>query len=80
MSSAGRLESMKRASEDLAEPFRSANLWIPEGTITYNDCMSYWEPFAWYNHDGKLTLCGDAAHPLPPRRYLTTAWLPRAKE
>jgi hypothetical protein len=61
-----RLAVIKKVSENLAEPFRSAVLWIPEDTTVYTDSMSYWVPVPWDNHMGRVTLCGDAAHPLPP--------------
>jgi 2-polyprenyl-6-methoxyphenol hydroxylase-like FAD-dependent oxidoreductase len=66
LSSEERLASIKKRAEVLAEPFRSSLLWIPEGTATYNDRMSYWITIPWDNHKGMITLAGDAAHPLPP--------------
>ncbi|KAH8587040.1 monooxygenase [Bisporella sp. PMI_857] len=35
--------------------------------ITY-DKMAYWVPIPWDNHDGRVTLAGDAAHPMTPHR------------
>jgi hypothetical protein len=65
---AGRLALIKERGESLAEPFRSAIMWIPDGTpVPYND-IGYWETVAWENQGGRATLAGDAAHPLPPRK------------
>lgn len=66
--SASRLAAIKKAALNVAEPFRSANLWIPEGTNTWRDHNSYWLPIPWDNHSGSMTLAGDAAHPMPPRK------------
>jgi 2-polyprenyl-6-methoxyphenol hydroxylase-like FAD-dependent oxidoreductase len=41
---------------------------MPDDTnITY-DTMAYWVPTPWENHDGRVTLAGDAAHPMTPRK------------
>jgi 2-polyprenyl-6-methoxyphenol hydroxylase-like FAD-dependent oxidoreductase len=61
-----RLKVLKTVAEGLAEPFRTANLSIPSGTQVFNDKMSYWIPVAWDDRGGKITLAGDAAHPMPP--------------
>jgi 2-polyprenyl-6-methoxyphenol hydroxylase-like FAD-dependent oxidoreductase len=68
---AGRLAEVKRKAAVLCEPFRSAVAWMPEDTkITY-DKMAYWVPVPWDNHDGRVTLAGDAAHPMTPRKLST---------
>jgi len=64
---ATRLAQLKEKASIQAEPFRSAVQWMPEDTeITYNS-MAYWEPVPWDNHSGRVTLAGDAVHPMPPR-------------
>lgn len=35
--------------------------------MTY-DLISYWESKPWDTHEGRVTLAGDAAHPMPPHR------------
>ena len=66
---AARLKQVKEKAKVLPEPFRSANLWIPDDThITY-DQLAYWIPIPWDNRDGRATLCGDAAHPMTPRKF-----------
>ncbi|KAI9879536.1 MAG: hypothetical protein M1830_006115 [Pleopsidium flavum] len=63
-----RLQLLKSKAATLADPFKSANLWIPEGTPVTFDDVSYWVTIPWDNHNGRVTLAGDAAHPLPPNR------------
>lgn len=63
----GRLTQVKQKASDMCEPFRSAVLWMADDTnITY-DKMAYWVSTPWDNHDGRVTLAGDAAHPMTPR-------------
>lgn len=66
LDNAARLALMKSRAEVLAEPFRSAVLWIPEGTPVHLHNHSYWSSKIWANHGGRVTLAGDAAHPMPP--------------
>lgn len=52
----------------LAEPFKSAILWIPDDVdIAYQD-ISIWAPERWDTRGGRVTLAGDAAHSIPPHR------------
>ncbi|KAI9753800.1 MAG: hypothetical protein M1835_000954 [Candelina submexicana] len=68
LDNAGRIAELKEKLHDWAEPFRSATLWMPEDTpITY-DRISYWVPIPWDDKEGRGTLAGDAAHPMPPRK------------
>jgi hypothetical protein len=67
LDTAGRLAQVKEKASTMCEPFRSAVLWMPDDTkITY-DTMAYWVTAPWDNHDGRVTLAGDAAHPMTPR-------------
>ncbi|KAF2858090.1 putative monooxygenase [Piedraia hortae CBS 480.64] len=68
LSYAERLALIKEKSQSLAEPARSAFLWIPEDTLVHRADISYWITQPWENHGGRLTLLGDAAHPMPPYR------------
>ncbi|KAK1985286.1 putative monooxygenase [Colletotrichum cereale] len=64
-------EAIEYATRDLAgicEPFRSALEWTPENSPCYLDEMKYWLPSPWETHDGRVTLAGDAAHPMLPFR------------
>lgn len=67
--SADRLSELKKVAQTLAEPFRSAFLWIPEGTPIHSGGTHYWVPIQWDNHCGRVTLAGDAAHPMPPCEF-----------
>lgn len=59
---------VKSRMQDQAEPFRSANLWIPDDTPVKFDDIAYWVTIPWDNHGGRITLAGDAAHPQAPRK------------
>jgi hypothetical protein len=65
---AGRLRKIKEFASLLAEPWKSELLWIPEGTSVADNAVSYWITRPWDNADGSITLAGDSAHPLPPRK------------
>jgi 2-polyprenyl-6-methoxyphenol hydroxylase-like FAD-dependent oxidoreductase len=61
-----RLGLIKKRARELGEPARSAFSWIPEDTQVHKADISYWIPRQWNNHGGRMTLVGDAAHPMPP--------------
>lgn len=58
------LANLKAKAATFGEPFRSANLWIPEGTKVHENKLSYWIPIPWDDRNGRITLAGDAAHPM----------------
>lgn len=62
------LQSQRKRAETFGEPFRSANLWIPEDTVLFENKMSYWAPTEFQNHGGRVALVGDAAHPMTFRK------------
>lgn len=64
----GRLAVLKKkVGENCGEPFKSAIEWIPDDdTTTSVGRISYWVTEPWDNHDGRVTLAGDAAHPMMP--------------
>ncbi len=64
------LADVKKRCQDFAEPFRSANLWVPDGTAVHANRVSFWETVAWDNRDGRVSLAGDAAHPMTFRTWL----------
>ncbi|KAF3008593.1 hypothetical protein E8E13_007637 [Curvularia kusanoi] len=60
-------DRLKRLKEHVkrdgwAEPYKSAIEWIPEGTPVLKDHLKIWKTREWDNRDGRVTLCGDAAH------------------
>lgn len=65
-----RLALIKERARNQGEPSRSAFMWIPEDTEVHKADISYWISKPWNNHDGRLTLVGDAAHPMPPCKSL----------
>lgn len=68
LDAAGRLAQVKEKGSTMCEPFRSAVMWMPDDTkITY-DTMAYWVSIPWDDHDGRVALAGDAAHPMTPHR------------
>lgn len=64
-----RLTHFKELAANYAEPFRSAAAWVPDGTYVPYDRIKHWpKPVRWDNHNGRVTLAGDAAHPMAPHR------------
>lgn len=63
-----RLAMIKEKAKTLGEPARSAFTWIPDDTLVHKADISYWVSRAWDNKNGRMTLVGDAAHPMPPYR------------
>jgi 2-polyprenyl-6-methoxyphenol hydroxylase-like FAD-dependent oxidoreductase len=61
---------LRQRAETFAEPFKSANLWVPEGTEILTNFLSFWQTVPWDNKDGRITLCGDAAHPMTFRKLI----------
>ncbi|KAF2025085.1 FAD/NAD(P)-binding domain-containing protein [Setomelanomma holmii] len=65
----GRMAFFKQRSEEWAEPWRSAGRAVAADTKLPLDKGTYWEKSTkWDNRAGRMTLCGDAAHPMTPHR------------
>ncbi len=62
------LSELKAKTGRFADPFRSANEWIPDGTPVRMNRVTYWEPIPWDSRGGRVTLAGDAAHPMTFRK------------
>lgn len=43
-------------------------MWLPDDTPATFDAINYWQSIPWDTKDGRITLAGDAAHPMPPHR------------
>ncbi|ESK87238.1 fad binding domain-containing protein [Moniliophthora roreri MCA 2997] len=50
------------------EPFRSIWEAVPEGAQVWCNRLSSWPTEEWDNRNGRVTLVGDAAHPMLPHR------------
>ncbi|KAK1836726.1 hypothetical protein QBC39DRAFT_337104 [Podospora conica] len=58
------LAYVKATSGDLIEPFRSRIMETKESEGCYVDEMRTWVPVEWDTLGGRVTLAGDAAHPM----------------
>lgn len=52
--------------DDFCKPFGEAIEWAPDGSPCDINVMRYWIPTPWNNFGGRVTLIGDAAHPMLP--------------
>jgi 2-polyprenyl-6-methoxyphenol hydroxylase-like FAD-dependent oxidoreductase len=57
-------------AEKIAEPFRSAYLAVAsDPSVTFwCDRLAEWRTEPWDNRNGRVTLAGDAAHPMTYRK------------
>lgn len=55
---------MKENTTSLRDVWQSAIDWTPEGSYVGVNEMKYWIPVPWDNRGGRVTLAGDAAHPM----------------
>lgn len=63
----------KELAQKFADPFRSAFQWMPDDSTTiWNGKLQHWDPLEeghrWDHHGGRITLAGDAAHPMTFQR------------
>lgn len=58
------LSFMKKNTDGLIGVFKDAVEWTPEGSPCWINEMRYWIAEPWDNLDGRVTLLGDAAHPM----------------
>ncbi|EHK23393.1 uncharacterized protein TRIVIDRAFT_64161 [Trichoderma virens Gv29-8] len=61
-SNAERVSILRSLADDFAEPRQSALRWLPDDLEVPDDSVKMWSPVPWDNHDGRVTLAGDAAH------------------
>lgn len=58
------LDYLKATTKNQAQPFQSFIDWAPDGSACYIDEMKYWVPQPFDNRNGRITIAGDAAHPM----------------
>lgn len=58
------LDHIKEKTAPLRGIFQSAIDWTPDGSYVSINEMKYWVPTPWNNYGGRVTLAGDAAHPM----------------
>jgi len=57
------VDELRKRGTDWADPFKSAVEWIPTGTQAKAVPFKIWGATSgWNNHNGRVTLAGDAAH------------------
>lgn len=61
-----RLQFFKERSSRLCEPFSTAAAALADDTVLPIDRGQQWSPISWDNHDGAITIAGDAAHSMLP--------------
>lgn len=65
-----RMKFFKKRAEEWAEPWRTAGRLVKEDTQIPMDAGTYWEKAKkWDNRQGRLTISGDASHPMTSRRF-----------
>jgi 2-polyprenyl-6-methoxyphenol hydroxylase-like FAD-dependent oxidoreductase len=63
------LVDMKERASAFASPFREAFMGISDKAPTWHNRLSSWPTKPWDNRGGKITLIGDAAHPMTFRTF-----------
>lgn len=68
-----RLKQVSNLGKKYCEPWKSAYEWLSEDQPVWYFGLSVWDPstpeHAWDNKAGRVTLVGDAAHPMTYREY-----------
>jgi hypothetical protein len=72
------VEDIKERGRLYAEPFNAIFQSVPEDSGSWHNRLSYWPTEAWDNHNGTVTLIGDAAHPMTFRTSSTFLYGPKA--
>lgn len=57
-----RLQRLKARMDGWADPYKSVVEWLPDDTPVGKEQLRIWNPEPWENHQGRVTLSGDAAH------------------
>lgn len=63
------IRDIKRRAQPFAQPFRAIAEGIDENRKAWSNYLPYWPTRSWDDSParGKVTLAGDAAHPMTPR-------------
>jgi 2-polyprenyl-6-methoxyphenol hydroxylase-like FAD-dependent oxidoreductase len=68
-----RLIQVKEKSKVYCEPWKSAFQWVPEDQPVWYFDLAVWDPslpeHKWSTRNGRVTLAGDAAHPMTYREF-----------
>lgn len=62
------LDAQKERAKTFGDPFKSAFEWIPDDHQMWFNNISIWEPFDFDTRSGRVTVAGDAAHPMSFQR------------
>jgi 2-polyprenyl-6-methoxyphenol hydroxylase-like FAD-dependent oxidoreductase len=69
---AQRLAQQKELSKSFCDPWKSAYEWTPDDAPVWHMGLTDWDPgldgHRWDNHDGLVTMVGDAVHPMTYQR------------
>lgn len=60
------VDIIKSNTETFCEPFKTATANIPDNSPTFVRELTYWRPEEWEVGNGRVTLAGDAVHPMLP--------------
>ena len=67
-----KIAQLKEMAKSFAEPWRSAYAWMPDDQPVWRHGMTSWDPsepdHRWISQGGRVTLAGDAAHPMTYRK------------
>ena len=70
-SQADRLKQLQALAMHYTEPWKSAAKWLPDDQPCFYLGLTVWDPslegHGWDNEGGRVTLAGDAAHPMTYR-------------
>ncbi|KAK2015002.1 oxygenase-like protein [Colletotrichum eremochloae] len=62
------IEYVQKDMSGICQPFRSILEWTPKDSPCTVSEMKYWMPTPWETYGDRVTLAGDAAHPMLPFR------------
>ena len=69
-----KLDQVRKLAEDYTDPWKSAFEWLQDDTPVWHLGLKVWDPteeeHRWDNNKGRVTLAGDAAHPMTYRTLM----------